>query len=86
MGAGQTHKSRVDVACAGVFQHPRDLSVCEDASLVQDDEVVAWNNFVEQMGRPKNTDALLGDEMTDMTKDIGTRLDVEPNGRLIEQK
>ena len=51
---------------------------------MQNDEVVARNNLVEQMGCPKNADALLGDEMTDMAKDIGTRLDVEANGCLIE--
>ena len=34
----------------------------------------------------KHADALLGDEMADMAENIGTRLDVEPDCRLIEQQ
>src|ERR1700733_16291314 len=53
---------------------------------MQDDKVVARGNLVEQMGCPENADALFGDEVADMAKNIGTRLDVEPNRGFIEQK
>ena len=53
---------------------------------MQDDEIVAWRDLVEQMRRPEHADALLGDELADMAEDIGARLDVEPDGRLVEQQ
>ena len=44
------------------------------------------DDLVEQMRRPQHADALLGDELPDMAEDIGARLDVEPDGRLVEQQ
>ena len=53
---------------------------------MQDHEVVAGNDLVEQMRGPEHADALLGNELPDVTENIGARLDVEPDGGFIEQQ
>ena len=55
-------------------------------ALMQDHEVVAGHDFVEQMGGPEHADALLGDQLPDVVEDVGARLDVEPDGRFVEQQ
>ena len=74
-------------SCAPVSaKDARHLAAREDLALMQDDEIVARHDLVEQMRRPQHADALFGDELPDMAEDIGARLDVEPDGRLIEQQ
>src|ERR1700747_1154261 len=38
------------------------------------------------MRGPQYADPLLGDEFADMAENVGPRLDVEPDGRLVEQQ
>src|ERR1700748_596750 len=64
----------------------RPLAMREDLALMQDDEIVARLDLVEQMRRPEHADALFGDELADMAEDIGARLDVEADGGLVEQQ
>ena len=64
----------------------RHLAARQHLALMQDDEIVARGDLVEQMRRPEHADALFGDELADMAEDIGARLDVEPDGRLVEQQ
>src|ERR1700759_1543929 len=64
----------------------RSLAMREDLALMQDDEIVARLDLVEQMRRPQHADALFGDELPDTPEDIGPGLAVEPDGRLIEQQ
>ena len=53
---------------------------------MQDDEIIARDDLVEQMRGPQHADALLGDKLADMGEDVGAGLDVEPDGRLVEQQ
>ena len=46
----------------------RHLAVREDAALMQDDEIVARHDLVEQMRCPEHADALFGDELPDMAR------------------
>ena len=57
------------------------LAAGQHAALVQDHEIVARHDLVEQMRGPQHADALLGHELPDMAEDVGARLDVEPDGR-----
>ena len=79
-------KAELTSCASGFFENPCDLTARQNATLMQDDEVVARNDFVEQMSGPQHANALFGDELADMAKHIGARLDVEPDGRLIKQK
>ena len=38
------------------------------------------------MRRPQHADALFGDELADVVEDVGAGLDVEADGRLVEQQ
>src|SRR5579871_6023631 len=84
--ARQPHEGGIDVGSAGLLEHPCDLALRKDAALVQDDETIVWNDFVEQMGCPQHADALFRDKLTDVLEDVGTGLDVETNRRFVEQK
>ena len=84
--AGQAHERGVDVVGAGVGDEPRDRAVRQHPPLMQHHEVVAGHDLVEQMRGPQHADALLGDELPDVAEDIGAGLDVEADGRLVEQQ
>ena len=71
---------------AGVGDDARDLAMRQHPALMQHHEVVARHDLVEQMRGPEHADALLGDELADMAENVGARLDVEPDGRLVEQQ
>src|SRR5216683_2029748 len=58
----------------------------ENPALVQYHEVIAGDDLVEQMGGPQHADALFGDQLADMAEDIGARLDVEADRRLVKQQ
>src|SRR5258708_19862772 len=58
----------------------------ENPTLVQYYEVIAGDDLVEQMGGPQHADALFGDQLADMAEDIGARLDVEADRRLVKQQ
>ena len=70
----------------GLGDDARDLTVCENPALMQHHEIVAGHDLVEQMRGPQHADALLGDQPPHMAEDIGARLDVEADGRLVEQQ
>src|SRR3954447_25189767 len=48
--------------------------------------MVARKNLVQQMRSPQHANALPGYHPPHMTEDVGARLDIEADGRLIEQK
>src|SRR6185312_15608656 len=54
--------------------------------LVQDHEIIARDDLIEQMGCPEYADALFGDELPDMAEDVGAGLDVKPDRRLVEEE
>ena len=85
-GAGQPHERRVDIAAAGVGDDPRDFALGQDPALMQDDEIIVRPDLVEQMRRPQHAYSLFGNELADVVEDIGARLDVEADGRLVEQQ
>src|SRR5712664_1816056 len=58
----------------------------ENPALMQYHEVIAGDDLVEQMGGPQHADALFGDQPADMAEDIGARLDVEADRRLVKQQ
>ena len=53
---------------------------------MQHHEVIAGYDLVEQMGRPQHADVLFGHQLPDMVKDVGARLDIQPDGRLVQQQ
>jgi hypothetical protein len=84
--AGQAHEGRIDILRAGVAEDIAHGAAREHAALMQDDEIVAGGNLVEQMRRPQHADTLLGDELPDVGQDVRACLDIEPDGRLVEQQ
>ena len=64
----------------------RDFAMSQHASLMQHHEVIVGRDFVEQMRRPEHADALLGDQLAHVAQNVGPRLDVEADGRLVEQQ
>src|SRR6266481_5125093 len=58
----------------------------ENLALMQYHEVIAGDDLVEQMGGPQHADALFGDQLADMAENIGSRLDVEADRRLVKQQ
>ena len=68
------------------FRNDRgDIAVCKNSALVQNDEVVARFDLVEKVRGPQHAYALLDDEPLHVAEDLGSRLDVQPDRRLIEQ-
>src|SRR6516162_3044200 len=76
----------MQIVRAGLFDDVRDLTLRQNPALMQNDKVVARLNLIEKMRGPQHADALLGDEAPNMRKDLGSGLDVEPDGRLVEQQ
>ena len=64
----------------------RDLAICENAALVQHDEIVARHDLIEQVGCPKRADALLDNQPSYMAEDLETCLDIKADRRLVEQQ
>src|SRR6185436_7670336 len=85
-GAGQPHERRVDIAAASIGDHPRHLALGQHPALMQDDEIIVRTDLVEQMRRPQHAYSLFGNELADVVEDVGARLDVEADGRLVEQQ
>src|SRR5262245_32886152 len=63
-----------------------DGALGEDASLMQDHDAILWHHFLDEMGGPQDTDALLRDEAPHMSDDVGARANIETDRRLIEQQ
>jgi len=74
------------MSCAGIGDNARDFAMGEHLALMQDHEVVAGWISSNRWVAHNNADALLADELTDVGKDVRARLDVESDGRLIEQQ
>jgi hypothetical protein len=70
----------------GLRDNAFDQTACENPALMQNYQVVAGYDLVEQMRSPQHADALLGYQPPHMTEDIGARLDVEANRRLVQQQ
>src|SRR5436190_2783236 len=83
---GQAHEGGIDLAGSGVGDDLSDLAMGKYPALMQDHEIVAGQDFVEQMSGPEHADALLGDQLSDVIEDVGARLNVEPDSRFVEQQ
>ena len=64
----------------------RDVTFCENSALIQYNEIVARHDLVEQVRGPKHADALLDNQSSYMAENLGPRLDIEPDRRLVEQQ
>ena len=53
---------------SGLGDDARDLAVRQHAALMQNHEVIAGHDLVEQMRRPEHADALLGDQLPDVAR------------------
>jgi len=53
---------------------------------MQYDEIVARNDFVEQMRSPEYADTLLGNELPDVTEDVRASLDVKTDCGFVQQQ
>src|SRR6185437_5613168 len=84
--AGQAHEGGVDVLRTGFAEDLRHFAAGEHAALVQDDEIVARHDLVEQVRSPQHTDSLVRDELPHMAENVGARLDIEADGGLVEQQ
>ncbi len=71
---------------SGVSNDIPDWAMRKDPALMQDHEVIAGHDLVEQMRCPKYADALLRNQLADVVEDVGAGLDVEANGRLVKQQ
>ena len=80
-GAGQAHEGGVDIVGPGFGDDARDRAVSQYAPLMQDHEVIARRNLIEQMGRPKHADALPGDQLADVTQDVAAGAPKRPAAR-----
>ena len=58
----------------------------EDLALMQDDNIVAGLDLVDQMGCPKHANALARDKAPHMLEDVRAGLDIETGGRLVKQQ
>ena len=58
----------------------------EHAALVQHHHVVAGAGFVDEMRRPEHADALLHRQPANVIENVGARLDVETDGRFVQQQ
>src|SRR4051812_17560599 len=70
----------------GLRDNALNRTACKNPALVQNHQVVAGYDLVEQMRSPQHADTLLGDQPPHMTEDIGARLDIEADGRLVQQQ
>src|SRR4051812_33752988 len=70
--------------CVG--QDSRDVPLRANPPQVQDHQLVARRDLVEQMRGPEHADALFGNQPPHMTENVGARLDVEADRRLVEQQ
>ena len=53
---------------------------------MQHDHASSVGDLVDQMRRPQHRDVVLAHQPAHMLEDVGARLDVEPDGRLVEQQ
>lgn len=58
----------------------------EQPPFVQHQKVVVVGYFVDEMRRPQNADAVLGDEPADMRQDVGPGIDIEADRGFVEQQ
>src|SRR3954447_18258426 len=58
----------------------------DDTSSMQQVDIVLGLDLVEEMGRPENRKAFLGDEGADAGDDVGARLPIKPDRRLVQQE
>src|SRR3954464_8792119 len=70
----------------GLRDNTRDQAACENPALMQNHEVVAGTDLVKQMRSPQHANALLGHQPPYVTEDIGARLDIEADRRLVKQQ
>src|ERR1700761_100892 len=80
------HEGRIEVLRIRLSQYLCDFSTCKNTPLMQNNELVAGADFIEQMRRPQNPDALFGNKLAHVVQDVGTRFDVETDGCLVEQE
>ena len=58
----------------------------ENPSLMQHDDIVLVRDFIDEMRRPQDRHSFRGDKVAHMTDDVGPRLDVEANRRLVKNE
>ncbi len=63
-----------------------DLALRENSALVQNDEIIIRLDLVKKVSGPQHADALLDNQPPHMAEDLGSRLDVQSNRRLVEQQ
>src|SRR6266699_6063719 len=85
-GSGQSHEGGVEIGRSRIGNDAPGLALRQHPALMQNNEVVAECDLVEQVRGPQYADALLGNQLPDMIEDIGAGLDVEADGRLVQQQ
>ena len=58
----------------------------ENPALMQHDDIVLVRDFIDEMRRPQDRHSFRGDKVAHMTDDVGPRLDVEANRRLVKNE
>src|ERR1700704_1918803 len=85
-GAGQGDERGAYAGCARAGTDLGGSAVIENLALVQDDDIVAGFDLVDQMRCPKHADALARDKAPHMLENIRAGLDIEAGGRLVKQQ
>src|SRR5690606_25348550 len=84
--AGEGAESIARVRLSGGFEKGGHQAREQHFSLVKNDDVVGWRDFVDQMGGPENAEPFALHEIAHDFDDALPRADVEPDGRFVEQQ
>src|SRR2546421_11750389 len=84
-GAGQCVERGAYAGCARAGSDLGGGAVIENLALMQDDDIVAGLDLVDQMRCPKHANALARDKAPDMLEDVRAGLDIEAGGPLVNQ-
>ena len=76
----------MQVARLCLFNHKGGRTVRTYLALMENDEVVARCDFIEQVRCPQHTNAFFGHKAAHVLQDIGASLDIEADCRLVEQE
>jgi hypothetical protein len=77
---------RADIRRARARDEIAGNSLGEHAAAMQDYEIIAGLDLVDQVRCPQNADIFLGDELPHISDDALARIHIEPDGRLVEEQ
>ena len=86
VGGNDALEGGADICRAGISYKFAGNAFRQHTPAMQDDEIVALGDLVDQMRRPQDADILVRHESAHVPQNAFPRVDIEPDCRLVEQQ